>query len=265
LVGFGYFGVNYVIEEIQNVLVGNINIDHDLLVVEFIEKEEGTLTLRNRIEIHDEKHHLTFTYNVRVMDFIQLEDSQLLVTTNSEQIEIVSYSAILLTTTNQAIGVTIALSENSEFAPGEQLTFTLTFGLENYSPTIQTEPQPPAEPSFYNMSYSDTGSNKTFTDRDLEFNLVSVHTNSVSVGGGSGNLKFNADKGQVQIIVSPSLTNISIILELNGDEILRQGFTDTSQKLINIDIEEDGSILVIRAQGGLNVRLTIHSLLYTPE
>jgi hypothetical protein len=265
LVGFGYFGVNYVIEEIQNVLVGNINIDHDLLVVEFIEREEGKLTLSNRIEIYDEKHTLAYTYNVRLMDFMTIEDSQLLVTTDSEHILVVSYDLVLLTTTNQAVDVVIALNTEYEFSPGEQLTFTLTFSLENYSPTIQQTPEEPKEPVFYNMAYSDTGSNKTFTDRDLEFNIVSVHTNSVSVGGGSGNLKFNADKGQVQIIVSPSLTNISIILELNGDEILRQGFTDTSQKLINIDIEEDGSILVIRAQGGLSVRLTIHSLLYTPE
>lgn len=266
LVGFGYFGINYVIEEIQNVLVGNINIDHDLLVVEFVEKEEGKLTLRNRIEIHDEKHELTFTYNVRIMDFMQLEDSQLLITTNSEQIEIINYDAILLTTTNQAVGVTISLSEDYDFSPGEQLTFSLTFSLENYSPTIQQEPKPLKEPIFYNMSYEQPASNLVFIDGNLAFNLVSTDANGLFIPSGTTQyIRFIGDKGKLQITLRPNTTGRTLILDLNNDQIFNQALTTTDRLILHVDIEEEGSFLTIKFTGLSNARLYVESIIYTPE
>jgi hypothetical protein len=258
--------VNYVIEQVQNVLVGNINIDHDLLVVEFVEKEDGKLTLSNRIEIYDEKHTLSYTYNVRLMDFIDIEDSQLLVTTDSEQIEVVSHSSILLTTTNQAIDVVIALNTDYDFSPGEELTFTLTFGLENYSPTIQQEPEPPAEPVFYNMFYTEQGSNLSFVDGHLTFNLVTIDTSGLFIPSGNTQyVRFSGDTGQLQITLKPMTTGRTLIIELNGDQIVNTVIQNTERIIFNINIEEDLSVLEIKFSGLSNGKLYVESIIYTPE
>jgi hypothetical protein len=259
LVGFSYFGVNYVIEEIQNVLVGNINVDHDLLVVEFVEKEEGTLTLRNRIEINDEKHHLTLTYNVRVMDFIALEDSQLVLTTDSEQIEIVSYSAILLTTTNQAIGVTIALNEDYEFSPGEQLTFTLTFGLENYSPTIQEEP----EPLYEQFEYTLLGSGVNLTQGIFTLENIAVRDGYLEFFPQSkSRILIQVDKGTLKIDFNlPSQQNRMEVL-LNG--VVVAVSSSSQQHSETIQITEENSTIIIRPTSSTGVHV-VRQMTYTPE
>jgi len=263
LVGFGYFGVNYVIEEIQNVLVGNINIDHDLLVVEFVEREEGKLTLSNRIEIYDEKHTLAYTYNVRLMDFMTIEDSQLLVTTDSEQIVVVSYDSILLTTTNQAVDVVIALNTEYEFSPGEQLTFTLTFGLENYFPTIQQTPEKIiVEPTVYNMEFGYIGNNQTLTDGNLSLTNVNLMGNYIEMTGSLKSvLELTVNKGTVelQLGLSGSQSNMQIFT----NEIYTTEFKQWHDGVINLTIEEDNTIIKIITTS--TNRGFVTQITYTPE
>lgn len=274
LTGFGYFGVNYVIEEIQNVLVGNINIDHDLLVVEFAEREEGKLTLNNRIEIHDEKHKLTYTYNVRVEDFVDLNEPRLIIYTDSEQVNIITYSSVILTTTFQAIDVDIELNLNYEFTPGEQLSFVLTFTIENTFPSELNSNEEeeviliPPDPVVYNMNY-EQGSNLTFKDRDIHFNVVQTLSNAVSIGvSESSYLELEINKGDLEIILRPNLggSNIKFFVLLNGVRHFEEILTDNTTRTINLNFNQDNNIVRLRFENAtLSNRLNFEQIIFQPS
>lgn len=274
LTGFGYFGVNYVIEEIQNVLVGNINIDHDLLVVEFAEREEGKLTLNNRIEIHDEKHKLTYTYNVRVEDFVDLNEPRLIIYTDSEQVNIITYSSVILTTTFQAIDVDIELNLNYEFTPGEQLSFVLTFTIENTFPSELNSNEEeeviliPPDPVVYNMNY-EQGSNLTFKDRDIDFNVVQTLSNAVSIGvSESSYLELEINKGDLEIILRPNLggSNIKFFVLLNGVRHFEEILTDNTTRTINLSFNQDNNIVRLRFENAtLSNRLNFEQIIFQPS
>ena len=275
LTGFGYFGVNYVIEEIQNVLVGNINVDHDLLVIEFVEREEGTLTLKNRIEIHDEKHKLTYTYNARVEDFVNLNEPRLIVYTDSEQVNIVTYSSVILTTTFQAIDVDIELNLDYEFSPGEQLSFTLTFTIENTFPSEVNSNEDevvvsPPEPIVYNMTYPDqVGQNMTFQDGEIKFNVVDVWSDSVNIGTSLASyIEISFNKGELEIVLRPNLGshNTRFVLELNGERHFEKTLTDNITRTISLNFENDNNVVRLRFEHNtLSNRLHFENIIFQPS
>ena len=268
LTGFGYFGVNYVIEEIQNVLVGNINVDHDLLVIEFVEREEGTLTLKNRIEIHDEKHKLTYTYNARVEDFVNLNEPRLIVYTDSEQVNIVTYSSVILTTTFQAIDVDIELNLDYEFSPGEQLSFTLTFTIENTFPSEVNSNEEEIvisslEPVVYDMVFDRIANNQTLTEGNLTLtnvNLMGGYLELTSALNSTVDVLVN--KGTVKLELGFGSLQSRLEILVNG--VFVDDFRTFNEGTIDIIIEEDNTILRVRVISG-STRGFVRQITYTPE
>lgn len=233
--GFAYANVIVFITRSETANVGHIDSTYELLEVEFVEKEQGSLIYANHLEVGDNKHTLTYTYDVHLVSYASIESQPLTVSTNNTKVSIVSYTSIMVNQTPQAVDVQVALSEESTYVEGEELNFNLAFNLsgssipENYTPPVE-EP----EEIVYDMIYT-VGNNQTFNDEDLDFYSVNVFEDYVELKDNQDSrIEITLNKGELQINFGESGTIQNIEIFLNNSSIGEFRASGETQETITI-------------------------------
>lgn len=205
---------------------------------------------------------------MRVEDFVDLNEPRLIVYTDSEQVNIVTYSSVILTTTFQAIDVDIELNLDYEFSPGEQLSFGLTFTIENTFPTELNSNEEeivvtPPDPVVYDMVFDIIANNQTLTEGILTLTNVNLMGGYLEL---TGNLNSTVDllvnKGNVKLELGFGSSQSR--LEILVNNIFVDDFRTFNEGIRNITIEEDNTVLTIRVIPG-STRGFVRQITYTPE
>lgn len=200
---------------------------------------------------------------MRVEDFVDLNEPRLIVYTNSEQVNVVTYSSVILTTTFQAIDVDIELNLDYEFSPGEQLSFGLTFGIEDMLPTPLPEPEPIiVEPIVYNMEFGYIANNQTLTEGQLKLTKVNLMGDYIEM---TDNLKsvleLTVNKGNVRLDLGLSGSQSNLRIFVNG--VYTEEFRQWHDGVVNLTITEDNTIIGIVPN--TTNRGWVRQITYTPE
>jgi hypothetical protein len=215
-----YGASNLILTHYQNeqVTVGNVESEHYALIVEELAKETGTLIYDHEYEYDNNKHELTYTYNVKLLDIELPNDYTLGITTNSNDIVIKDYTQINLTTSFQEVSITFGLNQDNTYTAGQVIDIVFTFDLvvaEQYN--IYTFNDTALTDSVF---YSTT---INYTNNDKVFEIFQANNNygndGIMISGqNNGYMLFTIDNTNEIIIewAAHELMDAQIIVEIDG-------------------------------------------------
>lgn len=235
----------------ETATVGHIDSTYELLNVDFVEKEQGSLVYLNHLEVGDNKHTLTYTYDVYLVSYASIESQALVVSTNNTNVSIISYTSIMINQTPQSVNVKIGLKNDIQYEEEEQLNFQLVFNLsgssipENFTSIVEEEPteEEPLE-TVYNMNY-ETGFNQTFQDGNILFESVQTEVGRVTLSDSKDSkIKLTLNPGTLDIIFGRSDRAQEIEVSING---VSQGlFERKSSEKETFTITQANTLFVIQ-------------------
>lgn len=243
----------------ETATVGHIDSTYELLEVDFVEKEQGSLIYNDHLEVGDNKHTLTYTYDVYLVSYASIESQSLIVTTNNTNVSIVSYTSIMVNQTPQAVDVQIGLNQDANYTEGEQLNFQLVFNisgnaiLEDYTP-------PSEQPTeiVHTMDYT-VGLNQTFDDGNLEFYDVDVESSQIVLDDRHNYSAIEANINSGELIIS---WNGYLVVKINGEEVFND--SKTTFVLTTVTITENNSNVIIQTTPTFN-KAYINEITYRPD
>lgn len=243
----------------ETATVGHIESTYELLEVDFVEKEEGSLVYSNQLEVGDNKHTLTYTYDVYLVSYASIDSQPLSVSTNNTNVSIVSYTSIMVNQTPQAVDVQIGLNNDQEYTEGEELNFQLVFNLSgNAIPEDYTPIEESPEEIVYDMNYT-LGDNKTFDDGLLEFYDVDVNDGFIT-------LDDRHSYSAIETVLNAGTISISwyghLIVTVNSVEVFKDN--ESNLTTTNIEILEDNSNVIIQTTETFN-KGYIEQIVYSPD
>jgi hypothetical protein len=220
----------------QNITVGDVNTNYDMLIVDTVSEQLGRLVYQDRLEVDDNVHTLTNVYSVYLSDIAELEGIYTLdIRVSGDDIIIVDYTQITLSTTPQEVTLTYALNPNKVQTENTTLEFTFTFeALKNGESVGEVVEEPVI------VSYEDgyVFTNYVWTNYTVPTNQVITYNSTQTfhfgltgatnhaqgirlVGSSLGQMKFTNTITSLRVN-GTALNNTDIFIQVGSGEIYRQ-------------------------------------------
>lgn len=234
----------------ENVTVGDIETNHQLLEVKLVQKESGYLIYEDYMEFGENKHTLNYEYDVNFSSDYTMEEKELVVFTNNTSVSIVSYDNVMITKSSQTVNVEIGLNPEHTHTKDEVITFNLVFnvtGNELTEESYEKPSQPIPQNVVYNMNYTPANS-ITFDDLPLEFYSVTLADGKVIFDNSSDKIIYNVGIGTVEIDLGSyedGKQTRGVVL-LNGQEISDE--SNFNSWTVSVNVLENNSVIEIKRE-----------------
>lgn len=263
-------GVILIQERQGQVTVGDVDTNYEMLIVDTVSKEQGRLIYPDQLQVGDNVHSLTNTYSVYLSDIAELEGVYTLeIRVSGDDVVILDYTQLTLSTTPQQVTLTYALNPNKIQTQNSILEFTFRFEALKDGESVGEVIEEPIVAS-YDAGFAFTG--LSWTNYTVPTNHIvtyeSTQTFNFGISGGTnhdigvklygsslGQMKFTNNITKLRVN-GTSLNNTDIFIQVAGVEIYRQmivtdevfdiiiDLTGHEGKEIRIKVEIGGELVI---------------------